>query len=426
MKNEAVITPPEAQGKMSPKARLTEIIVNAVILGLLVLSFVFSWFIPTANAHPADFDEPSVSFSPFEMFVGTIQQISGDGALVDAFVENGGKDLLVKGDNTNTSNREPSEEQILADVEFKRTYAPSDFMAWLYYDTWFDAVLYNINTNIRAYWEEFKNADREATVKSWTEIYEEAKVLAKISVADLMQFNYAGFRNFVRGCFTAATHDSLNEETVKGLRDTYLVSDVNFAYIEEAFADLTVTKRALIESAIGNMPNYADTFKLATDSDEVEYYRAVGTQSDPVMDEDECLPMLAVYGGYVILVFGLVQLLLAIPVLLRLLRAIKGQPRKQKKIDKKTGQRKKNKHAVLVFGVLQVLFLILSWIGSFTQVTGKFAGAMAGASVVTLLVNICLIAGEIFYMQLVKKNPDAAEAPEAPSAPSEPEAPDGE
>ncbi len=390
------------QSSVASKARLKEIILNAVILGLLVLSFVFSWFMPVVTYGSKDFDV-SVSASPFDMTIGESIAFTGS-PLIENYVKNKDADLA-KPDVDDASMQ-----QLLDDIAFKRTYEPSAFVQWLFFDNYFALVE--------------RSAGLGLTNSGLTkeDVYNKIKEFVRLSPVEITHLNYQGFHQFILGCINAqadpdtGAHVELTEAKVTALQDKFLIGKVDFAAVKAALSYTNIIDMSVVATPASRLPENNNAFEHQSKKSENYVLSYVALE--------ETTSILSTYMGIFMMIFGIVQLLLCIPVLLRLLRVIKGQPRKLKKIKKKTGMRKRDKHAVLVIAIIQAVLVILAWVGAFTGLAARNAGTLAGVSVVTLLVFILVAVAEVLYMKHVKKYPNApaAAAPEVSDDPVPPTA----
>ena len=111
--------------------------------------------------------------------------------------------------------------------------------------------------------------------------------------------------------------------------------------------------------------------------------------------------------GMFMLVTALIQLFLAFPAAMRLLRAVKGQPRKEPKQRKKFIQIFFAKNGLICATVINILFGILT-----VALGGVLASALISAFsvgiVFTLLINVMLIATEVLYKRFVAQHPQQA------------------
>ena len=155
-----------------------------------------------------------------------------------------------------------------------------------------------------------------------------------------------------------------------------------------------------LELAIDLMPTYAGLFRLSGSDDnssvQIFTYSAVRNNEG-----------FGLFFGMFMLVTALIQLFLAFPAAMRLLRAVKGQPRKEPKQRKKFIQIFFAKNGLICATVINILFGILT-----VALGGVLASALISAFsvgiVFTLLINVMLIAAEVLYKRFVAQHPQQA------------------
>ncbi len=434
----------------SPKTRLTEIIVDAVVLGLLVLSFIFSWFMPTLKVSVEGFEGYSASFSPMQMFVGTISMTGGNGAYVKDFKESGGfvelADEESKGGHgplyySERSGRMvfefPDEELVLHDVEFKKAHTPSAFKHYNFIDGYFGVTVWKMDEAREELRRELQASSSIPANQYDTYLdlmkkerldpsYPTIMKLAALDEKDIGDFNWSGFTYFIYHSYANfSENDGFDEATIKTYQDKYLLGEVNFEALKKVFEE-DQSEGYFLEY----MPTHVDAFDTRTHpvngvETKVVFRMHYSTKPEAVRAAGEHLSVLAVYFGIGMVIVGLAELLYAIPVVLRLVNAIQGKPRNVSKKQLKLGKIKYN-HQVIVCAIVMTFFTIISWGGAASQVTAPYIGAIAGASALTFIVSLGLAAAEIFYNIFAKKNPDrevveaGAETAEVPAeVPSE-------
>lgn len=142
------------------KRRFTVLIMESVFLGLMLLALLFSLFIPcmkreVKNRYDTNY---SLTLSVADEVFSYFSMGSALKADIDSFTKNGGVQLI-NTDNDKEHYKSASEEQILADVAYKKTCSFSKLKAQFDVESFISGVNYNINQNakeIRKYFPEDK------------------------------------------------------------------------------------------------------------------------------------------------------------------------------------------------------------------------------------------------------------------------------
>lgn len=397
--NDGVMQSPVAQD--SKKAQRTEIILDAIILGLLILSFVFSCFVPIVRMAATQLPDFSVNISPLNILLVVIDESDQNNAYLDAFVENGGKNLLY--DNKYDSDidklirENATEEQIASDVAFKREYKPSvadrldNADRYIGYVEFAESAQFDYITKIT----ELSEQERDELQRKFDAAVQDLFAISNEYIDEIERFNFEGFRQFVNAALYDYRNNALDEQKVNEYEEKYLLNQYGYDKISallQQYDDL--------ELAIDLMPTYAGLFRLSGSDDnssvQIFTYSAVRNNEG-----------FGLFFGMFMLVTALIQLFLAFPAAMRLLRAVKGQPRKEPKQRKKFIQIFFAKNSLICATVINILFGILT-----VALGGVLASALISAFsvgiVFTLLINVMLIAAEVLYKRFVAQHPQQA------------------
>lgn len=235
------------------KKRFTALIMRSVFIGVTLLACLFSLFLPCVKRTAAkSFDtDYSLTLSIADEFFGTFSLNSALQADVDSFIENGGRNLISLDDEGNEKRKSASEEQILADVAYKRKLSFSKIKAQ--YDV--GAFIAAIDRNMRKGVEEIeKIVPKDKLEEKVREFYAETRITVG-AVFDLFSYeiernNYAGL-----GKVLDTVEYDLTETTFRNAAEKFLIGKYKWS---EAFE--TKLKTAVAASSV--LPELQDEFFL--------------------------------------------------------------------------------------------------------------------------------------------------------------------
>ncbi len=388
----------QPQNKM-PKQKLKEIIVNAIVIGLLVIAFAFTLFLPSVRYSSQYLGNYSANISPFDFCLVMIDEVKGgerDKLLAD-FLNNDGSKLLNKDKSNNIVRSDASEKQVLADVEFKRSLSVLNARKWKHVAAMIGCIDKNIENYVKWFLETFKqlgySGDKleEMLDKLEEELREEVVALYPViglAIDDVTSLNFAGLKRFITTAYTDYAEDGLTAEKFEEYKEKYLISDFSLESLTGLFDDM--------EDIAFVLPGYADTFTIDGNDANVVALELT-SPSDSGEDFVFVIDMILGITLAVVAVFYLCE---AVVVLMRLLRIIKDKPRKLPKKRKFI-----TRYPIIYSVAVSIVLIVGSFVLAIIKLGGILAGGFAPLSVLTLLVSICLIAAEVYAMKLAKNDP---------------------
>lgn len=366
---------------------------SVFLAGLLILSSIISIFVPVFRLTAPDY-APSYSetFAPFSTLIDTVKYFIGlnsDTEIEKQFVANGGKGLLEK-ESEDTVHRyhrlSPSLEQVMKDVAFKREYSPSADERGDFFLGYLDIANQNANKIYTDMASLLPSTATEEKRLLREELDKEVLTVAAIAEAyreEVERFNFAGLNCFISSCSTAFS--DLTQESVAAFEAQYLIGNYGLEVIQP-----------LLANGLGGisqtMPEFTDSFVLNNDKSGVDFQ----------------------VGGYVcggcgifniiVIVFAIIQICLAIPVILDLVGLIKNQPRVEKpktRKEKFLGHffRKTHSYCSPVIALTMIFFPIV--IRTMEDSVG--ASGICFGLVFAVALNVLAVVSEI-VLRLYRKN----------------------
>lgn len=381
---------------MDPKYRLTQIVLTAVLAGLLLLSSIISIFVPIFRITTPDYaPNYSATLPAFSTMIDGAKALftsDSDTEIEKQFVANGGKELLEEEskDKTHKYHRaSPTSGQVMKEIAFKRGYSPSAAERADFFVGYLDIARQNaenIYTDMASRLPdeaiEEKRLLREALDK---------KVLTVGAVAEayreeVERFNFLGLHLFISAC--SASSD-LTQESVAALEAEYLIGNYGLEVIQPLLAND-------LDDIGQTMPAYTDSFSL-NGGRSIGIYCVISYNVGSVCGIFSIL--------IVILAVG--QIFLAIPVALDLVRLIKNQPRVEKPRKRKENfitrfLRKTHSYCAPLIAITMIFVPIA------INVTREGYIAASGVSfglVFAIALNLLAVVAEIVLAQYRKKHP---------------------
>lgn len=398
------------------KLWVTELVLNAVLAGLLVLSAIFSAFLPFGRFYDSRAKGVTANFSALDGTILLIDELKDDSEnyiLIQKFKENEGESLFIKDKDGEIRRKSPSEEQVLNDVAFKREHSFGKRAKLM--------NVFNFISDVRdaledAYKPLYKYAGSDQNIIDIDEINRQknedyaamtdaALALINLYPEEVENFNYAGLKRFLTYSHADYLNDSLTAEKVTDYEKKYLVGTYGEAGLVDYFGtdtegtdtEMVNQHTEMVNQLIDYMPDYATDFKMMSDS------TIILVDGKLSKDMPQFGLMSVGFGGFVILfIFALAQLIYAILVILRLLRVVRHQPRKvpQKK------QKFKSKFVLSIISLLMIVGWILPLILGKAEI---LSCTFAPAFILIFILNALIIAADILYHRFVGQNTETAE-----------------
>ncbi len=406
---------PDAQKK---KLWLKELILCAVIAGLMLISSIFTAFLPLINISSDQIENYSRQLSSVDaiyLLVDVSTAPAQDNEITQKFLANGGAKLFRKinskgedvTDKEGETNykivvRSASEEQILNDVEYKRSQDFGQDLQGIFGPLYLSDIL----AEQQRIYDETMNGlaliypsgvPNDLVEEMDKEVEEDKPILLDKGCAvidlfpeEIAHYNFAGL-----GCFLE--HAAKDYEA--GILTGEKLDEYEAKYLVGTYDNETELK-ALFEDDmrfITYLPRYTTNFSLINGTT-VELSFGI--------KEETCTGsyQLYMFFGIALTAFALVQLLYVFPPVLRLIRLLRHQPRKVPKKKQKLGA----KYITTVLSLLILIPSIALHIINAVMEAGRFTCAFPPVLVLTLLINVLIIVGDVMYHIHVKNNPEIA------------------
>lgn len=379
---------------MPKQLKLAQLIMNAAMIALSVIIALLLMFAPSMAVADIHFKKTSTNISALEYIIGFADVVSGD-----PYTEH--YDELVRSKTSYSLLFEK-------DLAFKRSYVPTKFRAVSEGERKFVALLKAHYLNSIDLLKDNINLSEEEEQKLIDDVNKQMRKdldvlypLYELFMPDIFRMNYPGLKMFLSSVEDAYIEGTLDNELFKECEEEYLVfQNYSLKSVVEYFEDLE--KKDLSEYSFDSVaepvPSYNDMYivKERTNSDgedEITVTEKTASKYDQEVYGDGAEA--GILFGILFLLFGFAQLLMTIPLIIRLVKDLKTTTLPS--FDKK--KRVLMPNSALVTAVINFLVIIFGYIiYSFTSST-FYAGLIAPVIIMILLI----VGGEIAYKVLTKK-----------------------